>query len=98
MVLKVFTPTPELLDLARRTVWFKSPEIALLKANHFVAYVLTYGTSEDCRILNKYLTREELVQLLRDAPPGIFDARSWSYWHVMTDQYPAPPLHVREIS
>jgi len=64
----------------------------------FVAYVLTYGTHEDVSILRRYITNEELREAIVHAPPGIFDPRSWAYWNLMIDRYPAPPLPTRHFT
>ena len=90
--------TPELSALARRTVWFKNPEEALHYAAHFIAHVLTYGLHEDVAILRRYVTDDDLREALRQAPPGIFDIRSWHYWHLVLECYPPPPLPQRRFS
>ena len=40
---------------------------------------------------------DDLREALAQAPPGVFDARSWSYWHLMLDPSPAPPLPQRKL-
>lgn len=89
--------TPELATVSRRTVWFKSPQEALDYPEHFIAHVLTYGMFEDVQTLRKYVSDNDLRESLRHAPPGVFDARSWAYWHLMLGEYPAPPLPVRQL-
>lgn len=89
--------TEELLELARRVIWFETPETALHDTPQFVAYVLTYGTHEDTKVLRRHLSDDDLRDALDQAPPGIFDPRSWAYWNLMLDRYPAPPMPVREI-
>jgi hypothetical protein len=61
--------------------------------------VLTYGTHEDVTILRRYIDDGALREALAQAPPGIFDARSWSYWHlILNGQSPAPPLPTRRFA
>jgi hypothetical protein len=48
--------TPELLNVARRVVWFKEPEETLSDPVHFLAHVMTYGTAEDLRALEALWT------------------------------------------
>ena len=91
------SPTPELVALARRVIWHKSPEEALRLPLHFIAHVLTYGTIEDCLVLFRYIKHEDLVDILRNAPAGIFDIRSWSYWHAVIGQFPPPDLPTRKL-
>ncbi len=89
--------TEELARVARRTVWFQAPEEAVADPVHFIAHVLTYGTHEDVDALRHYVSDKELAEAIRNAPPGIFDARSWTYWNLMIGRYPAPPLPERKL-
>jgi hypothetical protein len=89
--------TPEVAAVARRTVWFKSPEQAIDDPVHLVAHVLTFGTHEDVKTLRRFVTDDELRQALDSAPPGIFDPRSWAYWNLKVGRYPAPPLPKRNL-
>jgi hypothetical protein len=82
--------TPELLVVARRVVWFKEPEEALLDPVHFLAHVMTFGTSEDLAALRGVIGVADLSEVLDSAPPGIFDARSWAYWNLKCGRRPAP--------
>ena len=89
--------TPEMRDLARRVVWFKLLEDAIAMPAHFIAHALTYGTHEDVTVLRRFVSDDELREALAGAPPGVFDDRSWAYWHLMLDRHPAPPLPVRML-
>jgi hypothetical protein len=93
--LKPLPPTPELLAVARRVVWFKEPSDALADPAHFLAHVMTYGTVEDLTVLQGVVGPNELKEALDHAPPGIFDPRSWAYWNLKCGREPAPPLPVR---
>ena len=93
--MKPLPATPELLNVARRVVWFKEPEEALADPVHFLAHVMTYGTVEDLKALGSIVGKDELCEVLDNAPPGIFDARSWAYWNLKCGRRPAPPLPVR---
>jgi hypothetical protein len=93
--MKPFPPTPELLAVAERVVWFKTPSDALADPVHFLAHVMTYGTIEDLRSIEATVTPRDFHEALENAPPGIFDARSWAYWNLKYGRTPAPPLPVR---
>jgi hypothetical protein len=93
--LKRLPHTAELEAVARRTVWFKQPKEALEEPFHLIAHVLTYGTHEDVTTLRKYLSDNDLREAIEQAPPGIFDPRSWAYWNLKIGRYPAPPLPQR---
>ena len=88
--------TPELLKVAARVVWFKPPGEALAEPEHFLAHVMTYGTPEDLRALQDIVGLNEFREVLDHAPAGVFDARSWAYWHLKCGRAPAPPLPERQ--
>lgn len=93
--------TPPLLAVARRVVWFKQPEEALADPIHFLAHVMTYGTAEDLQALNDSVGADALREVLRHPPPGVFDGRSWAYWHyrlgLTPPGQPVPPLPQRRF-
>ena len=89
--------TPDLERVARRVVWFEEPAEALADPVRFLAYALTYGTIADLRVVRAHVSDDELRQALAAAPPGIFDPRSWSYWHLVLDLAPTPPLPTRRL-
>lgn len=88
---------PELQALARRVVWFKSPRDAIAMPMHFIAHVLTYGTHQDVGVLRRFISDDDLREALASAPPGVFDDRSWAYWHLKLGRYPPPPLPTRVL-
>ena len=87
----------ELLRVARRMVWFKPPEEVLADAALFLSYAMTYGTVDDLRVVRAHYTDDELRRALRSGVPGVFDARSWAYWHARLGVEPAPDLPVRRL-
>jgi hypothetical protein len=87
--------TPEILNVARRVVWFRKPEEELADPVHFLAHVMTYGTIEDLITIQAIVGKDEFCEVLEKAPPGIFDARSWAYWNLKCGRQPAPPLPTR---
>jgi len=89
--------TEELKSVARRIIWFEEPEQALSDAVRFLVYAMAYAQHEDMTTIRRYVTDDELRVALEQAPPGIIDARSWSYWHVKLDRYPAPPMPTRRL-
>ena len=78
-------------------VWFKTPEETLAEPFLFLSYVMTYGTIDDLRVARAHFTDEQLRQALRARIPGVFDARSWAYWHAVLGIRPAPPLPTRNL-
>ncbi len=94
--MKPLPETRESLAVAERVVWFKPPSEALADPAHFLAHVMTYGTVEDLRALDGVAGMDEFREALDNAPPGVFDARSWAYWNLKCGRWPAPPLPVRK--
>jgi len=89
--------TPDLAQVACRVVWFEPPRVALDRPARFLAYAMTYGTHEDMKIVRRYFSDDDLREALDNAPPGVFDGRSWAYWNLMMGRYPAPPLPTRNF-
>jgi hypothetical protein len=85
--------SPELLAVAQRVVWFKTPYEALAEPRHFLAHVMTYGTVEDLGVLEGIAGEREFIEVLEHAP-GIFDPRSWAYWNLKCNR-PVGPSPVR---
>lgn len=87
----------EIQELARRVVWFEPPERAVAIVPRFIAYAMTYGSHTDINLLRRYLTDDELCEALSQAPPGIFDPRSWAYWNLKLGRTPTPPMPERQF-
>jgi hypothetical protein len=70
--------TAELLRVARRVIWFEEPERALVDPVQFLAHVMVFGSIEDLKALQGIVGKDDYCEVLEQAPPGIFDARSWA--------------------
>lgn len=88
---------PALLRVAKRMVWFKEPEETLRDPVFFLCHVMTYGTVADVATTREHFSDDHLREALGLAHPGIIDARSWVYWHVVLDVQPVPPLPTRRL-
>ncbi len=89
--------TEELARVAKRCVWYKTPEDAVSYTEHFIAHVLTYGTFEDVKALRQQVGNAELRAALDKAPAGVFDARSWNYWNLVLGRRHVPPMPQRRL-
>ena len=93
--------TPEvqaaLRDLARRLVWWLEPDEALADRRRFLAQAMTDGNLDDMRFIRDVYGDDALRAVLANPPPGVFDHRSWAYWHVKLGFDHVPPLPVRRI-
>jgi hypothetical protein len=94
------TPIPlneETRSVAERLIWFEPPAAALADPIRFMAYAFARATHEDMKVLRAYVDDADLREALDNAPPGIIDPRSWSYWNARAGRYPAPPLPKRQF-
>lgn len=57
----------------------------------------TYGSWEDMDLVRSVYGVDALRAVLSDAPPGVFDRRSWSYWRARFGIAPVPPLPRRRL-
>jgi len=73
------------------------PEQALAWPEMFLSYVMTYGTAWDIVTAEKYFTPADFRRALENAPPGVFDARSWAYWNTVFGRLPVPPMPRRRF-
>ena len=83
--------------LARKYVWWQSPEETLADARLLVAQLMTVGTAEDVRWLLSVASADDLRSVLRETPVGVFNARSWSFWHLQLGFEVVPDLPVRRL-
>ncbi|MDE2943180.1 MAG: hypothetical protein OXT63_03095 [Gemmatimonadota bacterium] len=88
---------PELLRVAKRMVWFKPPKDTLRDPVLFLNHVMTWGTVDDIRVARSCYDEDDFRTALRQAHPGVFDPRSWTYWHLVLGIGPAPPLPERRL-
>ena len=87
----------ELHQVAKRVVWFDSPEQTLQNPLLFLAHLMVYGTIEEIIIAKRHYAGGDFMEVLNHPPPGVFDPRSWTYWNLVYGRYPAPPLPTRQL-
>jgi len=83
--------------IARRIVWFETPEKALADPMRFLAYAVTYAAHEDMKTLRNHVSDADFEEALKKAPPGVIDPRSWAYWNSKMGHWPPPPLPQRRF-
>lgn len=96
--MKPLPHSADLLAVAPRVIWFEPAEVALADPVRFLAYLMTYGTIEEIRLVMRYAELDDLREALEHAPPGVMDERSWSYWNTRLGRYPVPPMPQRQFS
>ena len=93
--MKTINLTEEMRKAIEKCVWFEAPETAIEDTPRLVAYILTHGMPEDVKALRQQLSDDEIKQALDEAPPGIYDPRSWAYWNLMVGRFEPPELPKR---
>lgn len=83
--------------IAGKLLWWKTEEEALADPYRLACQIMTLGTWDDVLLARAELTDELFKAALRQAPPGVMDARSWNYWHLVFEMVPVPPLPVRRL-
>ena len=97
MAVETFALSPELRGVAERLFWWKPPEEAVADPRRFAAQVMTLGNWNDVRTTRRALGDAALREALRTPPPGVFDERSWVYWHHVFGIAPVPPRPLRNL-
>ena len=87
---------PALLAVAGRVFWWGEPEAWLEDVSRFLAQVMTFGDWHDTVLTLTLLGEVRFRQVLANPPPGVFDVKSWTYWH-RRYRLLVPPLPVRKL-
>jgi len=87
---------PDLLKVARKVVWYDSPEQTLADLLTFLAHLMVNASPSDLLIVERYVPAEEFRKVLENAPSGIFTEERWRKWHQRFG-LPVPPLPRRRF-
>ena len=87
---------PALLPVAKRVFWWGNPEEWLDLPIRFTAQVMTFADWDDTVLTYKLLGDSAFQQVLRNPPPGVFDIKSWTFWHHRYHMQ-VPPLPTRKL-
>jgi hypothetical protein len=85
-----------LAPISKRVFWWGTPEEWLDDVIRFTAQVMTFGDFEDIALTIRLLGDSVFRQVLQNPPPGVFDIKSWTFWHFHYHM-PVPPLPVRKL-
>ncbi len=88
---------PQLLPIARKVFWWGTPEEWVADGRRFLAQVMTYADWDTARATLALVGEGAFKRALENAPAGVFDARSWNYWHLVLKMTPVPPLPERKL-
>ena len=86
---------PEFRRIASRVVWWEPPDAVIAREEDFIGRAMALGSWEDVAILQRVYGDTRLRAALLHASPGVFDPRSWHYWHHRLRLGPAGPLPTR---
>jgi hypothetical protein len=76
--------------LLDRLFWWK--DAAALPPEEVAAQAMVLGTWDDIRAARERYGEDIFARVLAAPPRGIFDAKSWTFWHKKTGRVPVPPL------
>lgn len=86
---------------ARKYLWWKTPEQAVLQPQRVIAQVMNIGDYDDVQRLLRTIGEEPFKHALAHAEAGQFNNRSWAYWHYrlgLAQPNRLPPAPQRRIS
>ena len=72
---------PELLRIAKKVVWYDSPEATLADLPTFLTQLMVYGSPSDVATVERFVLPEEFRRVLEQAPAGVFTEELWRRWH-----------------
>ncbi|MYA16207.1 MAG: hypothetical protein F4Z28_05260 [Gammaproteobacteria bacterium] len=84
--------------MAQKYVWWKTPTETMAEPGLLLAQMMTMGTLEDVQWMLSFTSSDELRAVLGDPPVGVFNGRSWTYWHRRLNGEPIPPLPTRRVA
>ncbi len=88
--------TPELIELAKKYVWWESPEWALQHTEVLLSNIMNLGSGDDMLFIYHMVSKKILINVLKRAI-GNFSYRSWDYWHLKLGYKRIPPLPKRKF-
>ncbi len=83
--------------LARKYIWWKTPDEAVGMPDRVIAQVMNIGDYSDVQLLADQVGDDVLRGVIAHAQAGQFGPRSWAYWNyrlglASVDQVPPMPL------
>ena len=89
-----------LKELARKYIWWKTPEEALESPSRVIAQVMNIGDYADVQAMANQVGDDTLRDVLTHAEIGQFSEHSWTYWHYRLGTATlghVPPLPARRL-
>ena len=83
--------------MAKKYVWWQPPERTLHDGRLLLAQLMTLGTADDVRWLVAVASSDDLLRVLDDPPVGVFNRRSWAFWHLRLGREAIADLPARRL-
>jgi transcriptional regulator with XRE-family HTH domain len=84
--------------MARRYIWWQTPEASIMDPHRVIAQIMDLGTLEDFQEAAAILGKRRMAGVLNLAPPGWFHPKSWAFWNIAlgrTTSGRIPPIPTR---
>lgn len=62
------------------------------------AQAMVYGNLEDIRKVRQLYGDSIFAEVLENPPRGVFDAKSWVFWHKKMNRAAIPPLPLQPLA
>lgn len=85
--------------MARRYIWWQSPEASIKDHLRVIAQVMDMGTLEDIQGVAAVHGKGRMAEVLNLAQPGWFHPKSWAFWNIAlgrTSSGRIPPIPARK--
>lgn len=85
--------------MARRYVWWQTPESSMKDPLRVIAQVMDMGTIEDIQEAADVIGKRRMAEVLNLARPGWFHPKSWAFWNIAlgrTSSGRIPPIPARK--
>ena len=75
----------ELIQLAKKTIWFQEYEETLANRDQFLAYLMKNGRINDILIMYKYYSNLDLIHAFHSDFGRIIDYKAKAFWALRLD-------------
>jgi hypothetical protein len=86
-----------LRKVARKYIWWKTPDEAMQFPQLLLAKIMDIGTWKDLCEMTALFSDDEMREILASAEAGQFRAKSWNFWHIKLIDGAIPPMPMRRF-
>lgn len=66
-------------------IWWETTNEALKEPKRLLAHIMDYGLLIEVDNLEKFFSKEQLIEVIKTAEAGYFGPKAWSFWHHRLD-------------